>query len=98
MFDGTAFDEWLKKGLGRNPSLYGGQVKHPMDGDIKAPGNTATVAKKSVQCPLGKQMMEERKSWDRKQATSDHDDGDYLESRGKGEAPGIPVDWDGKED
>jgi len=70
VFDCQAFEEWLRKGPERNPSLYGGRVVHPSTD----PGNAPQVAKNVKLEPLGKQMMEERVEFDRKQATSDHDD------------------------
>jgi hypothetical protein len=39
------------------------------------------VAKQGSVEPLGKQMMQERVEWDKKQASSDHDDGDIWDAK-----------------
>jgi hypothetical protein len=74
MFDGSAFDEWLKKGPERNPSLYGGHTVSISVNTVSTQGNAVPVAKKAVPEPLGKQMFEDRLRFDQKQEIADADD------------------------
>lgn len=61
MLDAEGFKVWLLKGPERFPNLYGGNVKHPQVASAdQTPSVNSTI-------PV---------TVDRKQATSDHDDGD----------------------
>ena len=79
-----AFQAWLDKGKDRAPNLYGGKVVHTQ-------ANGLAVAPKAIPKPLGEVQAKERLDW-AKRAANDR------ESREIPESPGIPGDWDGREE
>jgi hypothetical protein len=66
MFDGPAFDEWLKKGTDRSPLLYGGRVVHPVSAPVPAP----QAKPWTPSAPLPATVVKR----DEKQNVADHDD------------------------
>ena len=89
MSENNGFDNFINELKLRRPEWFNGE----------SVARTVPLQRNASQAhfnPLGDQMLKERVEFDRKQATSDHDDGD-RESRYVTEASGILGDWDGYE-
>ena len=87
-----AFDRWLAEGQERAPRLYGGKIVHPvvLGHEPNAKANVVSLdgVEKHVAKPWGGQ---ERLDWAQRAAND-------RESREVPAKPGIPEDWDGREE